>query len=319
MARLWENSPDDSITRVAGPWTHRTVRANGIAMHVAELGAGPLVLLVHGFPQFWWTWRDQLTALAHAGFRAVAVDLRGYGTSDKPPRGYDAPNLAADVAGLIPALGERDAVVVGNDLGGLLAWTIAAQQPQLVRRLVVLGAAHPLRLRRAVLADSGGQRRASAYALRTFQIPRRPERLLTRDSAYVRDLMDTWTGPRWRYTPSYVADVERYAEALRVYPVAFCALEAFRWMVRSIPRKDGRRYARSMRRPVAVPVLQLHGDLDGCVLPRTAQGSERYVRAPYDWRLLVGVGHFPQNEVPDLVSAAIIEAAGGGVSRSGRY
>ncbi len=156
-----------------GPWTHRVVRANGIAFHVAEVGSGPLVLLLHGFPQFWWTWRQQLTDLADAGFRAVAVDLRGFGASDKPPRGYDAPNLAADMAALVGALGEADAMIVGNDLGGLLAWTIAAQQPKVARRIAVLGAAHPLRLRRAVATEPRGQLRASGYAF-SFQTPRWP-------------------------------------------------------------------------------------------------------------------------------------------------
>jgi len=79
----------DAAVMISGPWTHRTVSANGTRFHVAEAGDGPLVLLLHGFPEFWWTWRHQLAGLPEAGFRAVAVDLRGYGGSDKPPRGYD--------------------------------------------------------------------------------------------------------------------------------------------------------------------------------------------------------------------------------------
>ncbi len=235
------NSPDDSVVLIDGPWTHRMVPANGIALHVAELGAGPLVLMLHGFPQFWWSWHQQLIDLADAGFRAVAVDLRGYGASDKPPRGYDSPTLTADIAHLVRALGERDAVIVGNDVGGLLAWTVAALYPRVVRRLAVVGAAHPLRLRAALLSDPRGQAHASAYALRSFQVPRRPEARLTRDSAYVRELFDTWTGPRWRGTPDYLTEIERYATALRIHPVAHCALEHFRWLVRSLPRRDGRR------------------------------------------------------------------------------
>jgi pimeloyl-ACP methyl ester carboxylesterase len=89
--------PDPSSVRIPGPWTHREVSANGIRLHVAELGTGPLVLLLHGFPEFWWSWRHQLPALAAAGLRAVAVDLRGYGDSDKPPRGYDLWTLSGDV------------------------------------------------------------------------------------------------------------------------------------------------------------------------------------------------------------------------------
>ena len=149
-----------------------TCSANGIALHVAEMGSGPLVLLLHGFPQFWWTWRQQLVDLADSGYRAVAVDLRGYGASDKPPRGYDTPTLAADIAALVTALGERDAMVVGNDVGGLLAWTMAAMHPRVVRRLAVLGAAHPLRLRAGHLL--GSARAGPCVRLRAARLPATP-------------------------------------------------------------------------------------------------------------------------------------------------
>jgi pimeloyl-ACP methyl ester carboxylesterase len=303
-------APDSSVVLVEGPWAHRIVRANGIALHVAELGAGPLVLLLHGFPQFWWTWHQQLIDLADAGYRAVAVDLRGYGASDKPPRGYDSPTLAADMAALVTSLGASDAMVVGTDLGGTLAWTMAACHPRVVRSLVVLGAAHPLRMRSELRPGAGpAQRRASAYILRTFQVPRRPELLLSRDSAWVRELFDSWTGPRWRGTPGYVADVERYAQAMRIHPVSFCAAEHYRWMVRSLLRSDGRRFAAALRAPIAAPVLHLHGDFDTCVLPRTAQGSGQYVTGEYEWRIIDGVGHFAHNEFPDFISGELIRWA----------
>ena len=301
-------SPDSAVVLVDGPWRHRTVRANGIALHVAELGSGPLILLLHGFPQFWWAWHRQLVDLADAGFRAVAVDLRGFGASDKPPRGYDAPNLAADMAALVSALGERDATVVGSDLGGLLAWTMAANHADVVRSLAVVGAAHPLRLRSAVGRDPA-QRRASGYALRTFQLPRRPEHLLAADSRWVRALFDAWTGPGWQASADYTPAVERYAQAMRIHPVYFCAAEYFRWLVRSLPRKDGRHFARSLQAPIRTPVLQLHGALDRCVLPSTAQGSGTFVTGDYEWRLLDGVGHFPQDEAPELVSGELIRWA----------
>jgi pimeloyl-ACP methyl ester carboxylesterase len=302
-------APDESVVLLPGPWQHHTVPANGIALHVAELGSGPLVVLLHGMPTFWHTWHRQLVDLADAGFRAVAVDLRGYGASDKPPRGYDATTLATDIAALIPALGEQDAVVIGNDVGGVLAWTMAAQQPDVVRRIAVLGAAHPLRLQAAIMSPRGDQRHASSYALTRFQLPRYGERLLTRDSAFVTEMFDAWTGPRWRDTPAYHEAVERYAEAMRIHPVAHCSLEYFRWAVRSLPRPDGLAYTRSMRDPINRPVLQLHGDFDRCVLPATAQGSSRHVVADYEWRLLRGVGHFPQQEAPDRVSGELIRWA----------
>ena len=301
---------DDSVLR-PGPWRHRTVRANGIALHTAELGEGPLVVLVHGFPEFWWTWRQQLVDLADAGFRAVAVDLRGYGASDKPPRGYDAPTLTGDVAGLVTALGHRDAVFVGSGIGGLLAWAAGSLQPDVVRSIVVLGAAHPRRLRHAVFTDPAGQGRASSYAWSGFQLPRRPEWTLTKQPGYVRSLFDRWAGPQWRASEDYETATEVYAAAMRIHPVAHLSLEAFRWMVRSIPRGDGRGYMHALRNPITAPVLQLHGEFDSCVLPSTAQGSGRYVTGEYEWRSVAGAGHFLQEEAPGLVSGEIIRWAKG--------
>src|SRR5688572_25435966 len=179
--RAGNTSVDESCVLDEGPWTHRFVNANGSRFHVVEQGTGPLVVLLHGFPEFWWAWHRQLPLLADAGFRAVAVDLRGYGASDKPPRGYDGYTLAADIAGLIRALGERSATIVGSGLGGMVAWTVASFHPSLVRRLVVLGAPHPLRLRAAIFADPRGQFTASTPALK-FQLPRY-EHVLTRDGA----------------------------------------------------------------------------------------------------------------------------------------
>jgi pimeloyl-ACP methyl ester carboxylesterase len=302
-----DGPPDATSVLLPGPWTHRDISANGVRLHAAEAGSGPLVLLLHGFPQFWWTWRSQLTALAAAGFHVVAPDLRGYGASDKPPRGYDLPTLSADVAALVRALGEQDAVVVGHDWGGLLGWTMAALHPRTVRRLVVLSMAHPRQLR-AGMTDPR-QRRASAYALR-FQVPRLPERMLTRaDDDPVADLMQRWAGPEWARTVDFATAVDRYRSASRIPQAAYGAMEYHRWAARSQLRPDGLRYARRMAAPITAPTLQLHGELDPCVLPSTARGSGRYVAGAYEWRELPGLGHFLPEEAPDAVCSAIAEWA----------
>ncbi|WP_329106561.1 alpha/beta hydrolase [Micromonospora sp. NBC_01699] len=299
---------DESRVLVDGPWTHRFVGANGSRFHVVEAGSGPLVLFLHGFPEFWWAWHEMLPAVADAGYRAVAVDLRGYGASDKPPRGYDGYTLAADVAGLIRGLGERSAVVVGAGFGGMVGWTTAAFHPGLVRRLVVLGAPHPLRLRTAVFADPRGQFRAATPTLK-FQLPRY-EHVLTKDNAaLVGHFLRRWGGERWVSSDSFEAYADRCREAMRIPQAAFCALEGYRWAFRSVLRLQGYRFVRLMQEPLVTPTLQLHGALDRGVLPRTAQGSGRYVTAPYEWRLLDGVGHFPHLEAPDLVLGEILRWA----------
>jgi pimeloyl-ACP methyl ester carboxylesterase len=288
----------DPAVNIQGPWTHRTVSANGTRFHVAEAGDGPLVLLLHGFPEFWWSWRNQLESLPQHGFRAVAVDLRGYGGSDKPPRGYDLVTAAGDAAGLIRALGEANAIVAGHGSGGLIAWTLAAYYPKVVRRLAVVSMAHPLRMRSAMLTDPLGQGRRSGYVL-GFQLPVRPERRLVRDGVSL--LLNDWSGPGW---PD--PDVERvYTRAMRIPSVAHCSLEYHRWFVRSVIRPDGVRYARRMRAPIQAPVLHLHGSADTCVLPQTARGAGRYVDGPYRWRIIDGAGHFPHEERPAVFDAEL--------------
>src|ERR1700730_9978283 len=182
--------PDPSVVRIEGPWRHLEVHANGIRFHVVEAEAAeksttpmtdrPLVILLHGFGSFWWSWRHQLRGLS--GARVVAVDLRGYGGSDKPPRGYDGWTLARDNAGLIPALGHSSATLVGRADVGLACWTTALLHPRLVRAIALISSPHPSALRRSTLT-----RRDQGYALLPtllqYQLPIWPERLLTRDKA----------------------------------------------------------------------------------------------------------------------------------------
>ena len=284
---------DPAAVLIDGPWEHRSISSRGARFHVAEFGDGPLILLLHGFPQFWWSWRDQLTSFAAAGYRVAAMDLRGYGASDQPPRGYDLPSLADDVAAVIHSMGASDAYVVGHDWGGLVAWTLAVRDPKLVRRLIAVGSPHPLRLRSALVRHPK-QLNRSAHAL-SMQLPWFPERRFSQNNAAkVDQLLHQWSSPGWPDVPTSMT----YRRAFQNGNTPFCAAEYHRWLVRSAVRPDGLRYAHEMRQPIGVPVLQIHGALDRCFLPAVAQGSGRYVKAPYRWRLLDGVGHFPHEEDP---------------------
>jgi pimeloyl-ACP methyl ester carboxylesterase len=296
---------DESCVLTDGPWTHRYVGANGSRFHVVEAGTGPLVLFLHGFPEFWWAWHEILPQVADAGFRAVAMDLRGYGASDKPPRGYDGYTLAADVTGVIRALGERSAMVVGAGAGGMIGWAAATFHPKMVSRLVVLGSAHPLRLRTALFADPRGQMAASAPILK-FQVPRYEHVLTKDDAAMIGELMADWGSPRWTDSPEFGEYSARCREAMQIPQAAFCSLEAYRWVFRSAMRLQGFRFVKLMQKPMITPTLQLHGALDRATLPRTAQGSGRYVVAPYEWRLIADAGHFLHQEAPDLVTGEIL-------------
>ena len=290
-----------------GPWRHREVAANGQRFHLAEMGdaGAPLVLLLHGFPEFWWSWRHQLPALSAAGWHAVAVDLRGYGASDKPPLGYDGPTLAADVTGLIRALGGAPAYVVGHDWGGILGWWAAALHPEAVRGLAALSIPHPLRMRAALVAPRSGQAGRSSYMLR-FQMPRADGWLTDDDADEVSRLLHAWGGPGY---PDAETEL-RLRQAMQIPGAAHSALEYYRWIIRGQLRPSGQRFALRMRTPVRGRVLHLHGDLDGCILTSSAQGSGRWVRGDYAWHVLPDSGHFPHQEQPDVVNRLLLEWLG---------
>jgi pimeloyl-ACP methyl ester carboxylesterase len=298
--------PEESVVLVDGRWTHREVTANGARFHLVEHGPadGPLLLLLHGFPEFWWSWRHQLVALGDAGMHVVAPDLRGYGGSDKPPRGYDAYTLSSDVAAMIRALGAPRAHVVGHDWGGLLAWAVGTLHPSIVATLTVVSMPHPVRMRQALLRDAA-QVKASSY-IGFFQLPKLPEaRLVNDDAAYVGQLLQRWGGPGFPDAET----AARCRAAMQISGVAHSSLEWYRWAVRSLTRPSGLRFLRLMAGGVHAPVLQIHGALDRCLLPTTVEGSGRFAHGPYELRMLEGIGHFPHEECPDLVSALIAEHA----------
>ncbi len=296
--------PDDPDVYAAGPWQHQTVTANGIRLHAVSAGpeSGPLVLLLHGFPEFWWAWRDQLPELARTGYRAVALDLRGYGGSDRAPTGYEPYTLTADIAGAIRALGRAEAHIVGHGWGGWLAWSCGVLHPDVVRSLTVLSMPHPRRLR-AALTRSRRQIRQSGDLV-GLALPFVPERqLVDEQAALVGTCLRNWSGPGW---PS--AEVEAtYRRVLARPGMAGSALEYHRWVLRSLVRPGGVRYAQRMSAPIVAPVLQIHGALDGSMAPASAAGAEKFVSGEHRWRLIEGVGHFVHEEAPESVTGELLD------------
>lgn len=297
---------DAAFVEIDGPWEHKFVAANGARFHVAELGDGPLVLLLHGFPQFWYTWRHQMVAIAGAGFRVAAMDLRGYGGSDKPPRGFDTYMSTLDTASVIRALGETEAVVIGQGLGGWIAWSMPTFRPDVTRAIGSLSMPHPRIMRRATWANRP-QRLASRWIV-DLQWPLRPERAMARSQDYVESLLTAWSSPFGDYPSS--EDVERYAKAMQIPFVAHSAAEHYRWLGRSSIRPDGPMFMRRIRRGVHVPVLQLQGSDDRCILRSATTGSGAYVSRSYTYVPVERAGHFLTEEAPEVVSAAIVEWLG---------
>lgn len=298
--------PDpEAAINAAGPWTHRDVSANGSRFHVVDAGTGPAVVLLHGFPMFWWTWRRQVTALADAGYRAIAMDLRGYGGSDHPPDGYDPRTLAADVAGVIRCLGEENAVIVGHGWGGLVAWSTAVLEPDTVRAIAPVSMPHPRQLRRALLR-SGHQRAAMRYAI-GFQWPFLPERsLAAHDGQRIVDLITAWSqDTAWLDAEA----TDAYRAAFLRWPTPHTAVEYHRWGARSSIRPDGLSYMSLMEAPVQRRVLQVQGALDPMMLAASVDGSEQYVRGDYR-RADLDTGHFPHEEDPDAFNAVLLDWLG---------
>jgi pimeloyl-ACP methyl ester carboxylesterase len=257
-----------------------------------QAGEGPLVICLHGFPQYWYAWRNYLPRFAAAGLTAVAVDLRGYGGSDHPPDGYDPYTLSADVAGVIAVLGFENAAVVGHGWGGQIGWTMTTAYPKSIRSLVAISAPHPRRLRESLIKQQG-QLKATLERF-MMQIPWWTERTLrASDALEVEKILRRWSkNPSW-LTLEVAAN---YRAAMKVLDTAHCSLEYNRWATRSLYRTDGINYFKAMSEPTAVPVLQIHGRNDRLILAETARGSDEYVNTDYELVELAGVGHFPHEE-----------------------
>ena len=269
---------------------------DGVRLHYVERGAGPLVLLLHGFPQYWGAWRRQIPVLADAGFRVVAPDLRGYNLSDRPAStdAYQASRLAWDVAELIKGLGESRAHVVGHDWGGVIAWHLATRHPERVRSLAVLNAPHPRRFARAL--------RRSTQAVRSwyagfFQIPWLPERLLELgDHALLARVL--------RHSPARAGafdepEIARHRVTWR-RPGAMRAALAYYRAAFSVRAAQAHRHA-----TIATPTLVLWGMRDRYLLPSLCEGLD-------EWAPDVRVVRFPEashwlmEDEPERVNAELV-------------
>ena len=241
----------------------RRVAAGPVTLNVVEAGPadGPPVILLHGFPEFWWSWRQQIGPLAAAGFRVVAPDGRGYNLSDRPP-GLDAyrlDRLAADVLALADALGFARFRLVGHDWGGIVAWRVAAKHPDRVERLAILNAPHPGTWLKVVRSDPAQMRRSWYIAF--FQLPWLPERALAADGfAFLRKAL---TGSGRRKTFSAL-DIERYREAWARPGALTAMLNWYRALLRRPAGPTGR---------VRVPTLIIWGRRDSALGERFAPDS----------------------------------------------
>lgn len=267
--------------------THGYADSNGVKIHYAALGpeTGQLAVFIHGFPDFWYSWRHQMAALAGAGYRAVALDLRGYNLSDKPKdiENYDMRLLVADVAAVIRAQKRDKAIVIAHDWGGAIAWQLAFHVPQVVERLVILNLPHPRGLSRE-LASNPAQQKASEYA-RNFQ----------KEDSHIRLKAEQLAG--------WVSD----ADARKAYVEAFgrSDLEAMmQYYRRNYPREPYREAQGELIKPQC-PVLQIHGLKDWALLSPALNGTWDWVD-DYTLVTIPEAGHFVQMDAAEKVSKSIL-------------
>lgn len=273
--------------------THHFATLNRVRLHYVTQGQGPLLILLHGFPAYWYCWSEHIPILAK-NFTVVAPDMRGYNLSDKPGRvkDYQIHELAADVVGLIDALGHEKAYLVGHDWGGGVAWQTAASYPGRIERLAVLNCPHPTAFARE-LRKNATQRRRSWY-MAFFQLPWIPELLIR---WRLNGFLDSVFRPRRAFSAKAKA---QYGKALGRPGALTAALNYY--------RAAGRASISSQKLDkIICPTALLWGERDSALGIELSQGLEYYVSGPYRRIGYPDCGHWPLNEKPQEVAQDLLD------------
>lgn len=320
--------PDDEPP---GPWTHGFAEgAGGVRLHYVELlpEAGedaPLVVLLHGFPEFWWSWREQLPALAAAGYRVVAADLRGYNLSDKPSEieDYAIEHLVEDLRLLIAHCGQERAAIVGHDWGGQIAWQFAMDYPQQTERVIVLNAPHPQRMQEALSGRPNLRQLRRSWYMFVFQAPRLPERwLATNDYERVGLIFRETAAHREAFPPDVLRRFRTAAArpgamtaALHYYRVAVrrggremwqqlraAAPAALKPILGDVPQPEPRVWPR-----INAPALLVWGEQDTALGRELTEGMEPLFSGPFELVYMPDCAHWVQQECPQDVNRLLLD------------
>jgi pimeloyl-ACP methyl ester carboxylesterase len=303
QSALAGSTPVSGASSLPTELRERYAEVGDVTLHYMEAGYGPLLVLLHGFPEFWFSWRLQIVPLVAAGFRVVAPDLRGYNLSSRPAgvEAYSADRLAADVRGLIRELGADSATLVGHDWGGTVAWATAMIHPEVVNRLVILNAAHPRRLQQGL--RNPNQLRKVWYFF-FFQLPGLPEPIVRAGRwrffrRYQRDA-------RPPYTPE---DTERYVESWSQPGAAIAIINYYRAAVR------GSKQAQAQLRPIQAPTLVIWGQRDRYLGPNLAEPDTDDVPNLDRVERLPDASHWVHHDEAERVTRLLIDFSATPASR----
>ncbi|MBS7287926.1 MAG: alpha/beta hydrolase [Candidatus Freyarchaeota archaeon] len=281
-------------------WEDVFVDVGGVRLHCVVQGEGRLVILLHGFPEFWYCWRRQIPFLARH-FKVVAPDMRGYNLSDKPSgvENYRINLLVEDIVGLIEGFGEERAFIVGHDWGGVVAWALAITRPEFLERLVVMSAPHPSVWQEKAKA-SVRQLQRSWYIF-FFQLAEVPERFLSRNNYMF--LKGTLRSTAANANAFSEEDLDEYVKAWSQPGAITAMINYYRANIKpEVFMEDVK-----LNLPkVKTPTLVMWGEEDFALTREVSEGTEEYVDAPYTIRYFP-CGHWLQNEMPETVNKHLLE------------
>ena len=276
------------------------ISANGIKLHYVEEGTGELVILLHGFPEFWYGWKDQLPVLSKK-YRVVAPDMRGYNLTEKPEgvANYHMTMLAKDIAELVKALGEEKAIIVGHDWGAAVAWAVASLHPEVVKKLAILNVPHPGEMKKAFMSFNLSQWKKSWYIF-FFQLPFIPE-MIVGTERFFRKTFEAMK-PKGKASWATEEDIKKYAEAYAQPGAVKSTIAYYRAAFREIFSGSGIRYPK-----IKAPVLMLWGEQDTALGKELTYDTQKYCEGGFEIHYDPTSGHFVQHDNPQWVNEKLME------------
>ena len=276
-------------------WQHDCIHTNGINLHYVTQGEGPLMLMLHGFPEFWYSWRKQIPEFAQ-DHKVVAIDLRGYNDSDKPEHkeAYVMAEFIADVKGVIEGLGYDRCILVGHDWGGTIAWNFVYAYPNLVQKLVILNMPYPAKFAEGLRTP---RQLLRSFYIFLFQLPIVPEMLIQLDD--YRAIGAAFLGMAVDKTAFSQQDIEAYKNASAKRGAVTAALNYYRNLFnQGLTSQDWS--------ILDVPTLMIWGESDTALGKELTYGTEAYVR-DFQIKYIPNCSHWVQQEQPQLVNQYIRE------------